>query len=84
MEKSNETITENEMLQAALAYVKRGWRVLPLNGKIAITAHGCKDATANLDIITQWWTNNPNANLGIATGAASNLFVLDIDKNLTE
>ena len=43
------------------------------------TAHGCKDATVDARIITGWWSDRPDCNLAVATGAISDLFVLDID-----
>jgi hypothetical protein len=43
------------------------------------TPHGVKDATTDEAIIRRWWTQWPDANIGIATGAISNLVVLDID-----
>src|SRR5271166_1546308 len=48
-------------------------------GKHPITQHGVKDATNSRDEIEHWWTDNPNANIGIATGSRSGILVLDID-----
>jgi hypothetical protein len=48
-------------------------------GKHPRTPNGFKDATTHLDIIRDWWHRWPNANVGIATGKASGLLVLDID-----
>src|SRR5262249_6866135 len=31
------------------------------------------------NVIREWWQRHPNANVGIATGAASGLVVLDVD-----
>lgn len=64
-------------LPAALAYARRGWRVMPLDGKIPRTAHGVKDATTDLALIAQWWRHWPSADVGLATGEAFD--VLDID-----
>ena len=36
-------------------------------------------ATTNRDKIEQWWPNWPDANVGILTGATSNLVVIDVD-----
>lgn len=48
-------------------------------GKHPRTPNGCKAATTDLAQITAWWTRWPNANIGLATGLASGLVVLDID-----
>ena len=66
--------------KAALAYAKHGIRVFPIqpNDKRPFPrSHGCLDATTNTDVITRWWTDHPNANVAIATGAG--LVVIDID-----
>lgn len=72
------------MKEAALAYAERGWRVLPIEprGKAPLAElvpHGCKDATTDIEMINQWWTQHPDANIGVATGAESGLFVVDLD-----
>jgi hypothetical protein len=71
-------------LDAALAYAAHGWSVLPLrpNAKMPdgdLAPHGVKDATTDAAIIRDWWTRNPNANLGVATGDAARLYVVDVD-----
>ncbi|WP_380608235.1 bifunctional DNA primase/polymerase [Streptantibioticus rubrisoli] len=38
-----------------------------------------EDASTDWAVIADWWRNEPNANIGIATGEASGIFVLDID-----
>lgn len=47
-------------------------------GKHPRTANGFKDAITDPAVITAWWTETPNANVGIATGL-SNIFVPDVD-----
>ncbi len=37
------------------------------------------DASTNPEQIRKWWQKWPNANIGIATGAESGLFVVDVD-----
>jgi hypothetical protein len=80
---------------AAVRYAQRGWRVLPLHtvredgcacgfschspGKHPRTTNGLTDATTDPAAIDLWWGRAPDANVGIATGVASNLVVLDID-----
>lgn len=44
-----------------------------------LAKHGCKDATKDPRIITDWWTKCPQANVAIATGAPSGKFVLDVE-----
>lgn len=71
----------NPLLAQALRYAGRGWAVLPLQpkGKIPLTPHGCNDASKDKEQIAAWWEKHPDANVGIATGAASGFFVVDID-----
>jgi hypothetical protein len=48
-------------------------------GKHPRTPNGLRDATRELDRISAWWRQWPNANLGVATGTPSGIWVLDID-----
>lgn len=48
-------------------------------GKHPRTKHGVKDATTDPEKIKRWWTQNADSNVGIATGAGSEIVVLDID-----
>lgn len=48
-------------------------------GKHPRTDHGCLDATTDEDRIRAWWAEWPDANVGIGTGEASGIVVLDID-----
>jgi len=67
------------LLEAALAYARRGWRVHPLKklDKTPISKNGCKDATLDEQQIRKWWTTFPDANIGLATGY--DFFVIDVD-----
>jgi len=47
--------------------------------KHPMTPHGWKDATDDLEAISGWFAENPDANIGVATGEVSGLVVLDID-----
>ncbi len=67
---------------AALYYAQEyGWSVFPLvpRDKFPLTGHGFKDASRDADRIAEWWTQHPDANVGIATGDTSGLLVLDVD-----
>ena len=48
-------------------------------GKHPRTVHGLKDASCNPESVRRWWKKWPDANVGIVTGAASGLVVLDLD-----
>ena len=48
-------------------------------GKHPRTQNGFKDASIDPTVIEGWWTNWPDANIGIVTGVGSGLAVLDID-----
>ena len=71
----------SEFLEAALQYAGRGWRVFPLKprGKTPILKGGFKLATVAPSQLEAWWGAWPDANVGIATGLASNLIVYDLD-----
>ncbi len=44
-----------------------------------LVPNGFKNASGDPGTIDEWWTRYPNANIAVATGAVSNLVVLDID-----
>ncbi len=67
------------MIEQALIYAKRGWAVFPCKNKIPLTAHGYKDASLDEAVIKQMFANHQNANIAIATGKVSGIFVVDID-----
>jgi len=43
------------------------------------TINGLHSATTDQDRVRGWWDQWPNANIGVVTGSAAGLFVLDID-----
>lgn len=70
------------LYDAASKYANLGLAVFPLypKSKRPATKHGCKDATTDGAQIKAWWQENPNYNIGIATGRVSGgLFVIDLD-----
>ena len=67
--------------RAARWYAGRGWHVFPLRPgeKTPLPrSRGCHDATDDLEEVDAWWTETPNANLGIHPGP-SGLVVADVD-----
>ena len=67
------------MIEDARSLASRGMALTPCRGKIPLTPHGCLDATTDLAQIEAWWTQHPDANIAIATGAKNGIFVVDID-----
>lgn len=66
---------------AAIEYARCGWRVFPCHPrqKTPATPHGYKSATTDPDRIRRYWQRVPDANIGLATGAISEMWVLDVD-----
>ena len=70
------------ILKAALSYAEMGLSVIPVasNKKPAIKSWiPYQKESASEKQIIHWWGNNPRANIGIVTGAISNLTVVDLD-----
>jgi hypothetical protein len=65
------------MLDHALELAACGWQVLPLNGKIPRTAHGCDDASVDPAQVRAWWARWPTANIGAKV--PDPLLVFDVD-----
>lgn len=72
---------QNPRLLEALWCAKQGWAVVPCHPgeKRPMTQHGYKDASTNKSRIIQWWSDAPDANLAVVTGALSGVIVPDID-----
>jgi Bifunctional DNA primase/polymerase, N-terminal len=70
-----------KMLDAALDYARQDIPVFPCRtqDKRPITANGFKDATTDEGQIRLWWTQYPSAMIGMPTGKASGMWVLDVD-----
>jgi Bifunctional DNA primase/polymerase, N-terminal/Primase C terminal 1 (PriCT-1) len=75
------TISTTTSLKAALSLAEMGLRVFPCQprDKIPVTARGVHDATAEPERIQNWWGRISDLNVGIATGAVSGFWVLDVD-----
>lgn len=67
-------------LPAAAAFYaeKLTWPIFPLKPKTKVpdTAHGFKARTTDLAAVQAWWQQNPQRNIGLATGS---VLVLDFD-----
>jgi hypothetical protein len=73
-------LTPNILLEAALQYAARSWKILPLvprTKRPAIRGWRSK-ATSDPDQIERWWAARPDYNVGLATGE-SRLVALDPD-----
>lgn len=71
-----------EAKAAALAYLGRGWSVVPIRPKAKlplIAWEQYQHRRADEDEIAEWFQRWPNANIGIVTGSISQIVVLDID-----
>ena len=67
-------------LQAALGLAKSGLACFPcLASKAPACPHGFKDATTDADALRSLWLQYPAPLVGVVTGAASGMDVLDID-----
>ena len=78
--RSINAIDQNSLKAAALAHAKNGFYVIPLveNSKRPLISDWQNRATTNPLQIDSWWSEHPNANIGIAC-EVSNLIVIDLD-----
>lgn len=71
-----------DMLSEALKYYKAGCSVIPIQPgkKIPLVKwERYQKERADEKRIQQWWTKNPNANIGLVTGKLSGIYVIDVD-----
>ena len=74
-------VQSSRLHRVAQWYARQGWPVFPClpKDKRPATEHGLKDASQAIDAIDAWWASQPEANIGVATGAALGAFALDVD-----
>lgn len=75
--------TRSRALRAALALAGRGKPVFPTRHapeKSPLTTNGFKDASTDAARVHAYWTSKPSASIGMPTGAASGVFVVDVDR----
>ena len=70
------------LASAAFRLALRGLAVFPLapGSKVPLAGtHGCLDGVADADVARARWAKTSQANIGVATGSRSGVWVLDID-----
>ena len=79
-------IIKNNYEGAICAGVYEGLPIFPVESdtlskryKAPLTRAGFKDASSIPEQIEQWWTQNPNAMVGLATGQKSGIVAIDVD-----
>ena len=67
--------------QSALAFAVSGVPVFPCaaGGKHPAVAGGFRSASSDPELVHRWWAAMPSANIGMPTGAATGLVVIDVD-----
>ena len=71
----------SKLLESALWYANKGYSIIPVshNKKPLIKWQRYQTEKADAEQIQEWWSKNPNANIGIVTGKISGLTVIDLD-----
>jgi len=74
------SILSSRLLSSALSYAEHGFHVFPVRPhcKEPLIKDWPNRATTDEAAIRQWWSRNPDANIGIATGP-SGLIAIDVD-----
>jgi hypothetical protein len=69
------------VISLARAYARMGWRLHPCRPgeKLPILSDWPNRATTDQSIIERWWGRSSDANVAVATGQRSGIFVLDVD-----
>ena len=75
------SIAEVDPANAAQQYAESGIPVFPCEagGKRPLTSHGFHDASTDPSLVARWWARWPRANIGMPTGSASGMEVVDVD-----
>lgn len=75
------SMAEVDPATAARQYAESGIPVFPceVGGKRPLTSHGFHDASTDSSLVARWWARWPRANVGMPTGTASGLEVVDVD-----
>lgn len=70
-----------DLAAAARSLAAAGVPVFPCepDGKRPLTRRGFLDATSDIAQVAAWWSRTPDANIGLPTGAASGVVVVDVD-----
>lgn len=78
-------LADLSLRDAAELFVAEGVPVFPCvpGGKRPLVEHGFHDATTDPAQIGAWWGRWPQANIGIPTGSASGVEVVDVDVHTT-
>ena len=69
------------LVDHALSHADNGLKVFPIvtGGKRPIHKGWIDEATTDPETILKWWRDNPNANIGVATGSVNDIVVIDLD-----
>lgn len=70
------------MMNQALQYLRLGYSIIPLEPrgkKPLIPWAGYQSRLPTEEEVREWWTANPQANIGIVTGKVSGIGVVDVD-----
>lgn len=71
----------SDLATASLLLASSGIPVFPCTpgGKQPLTTHGFHDASSEPTTVRSWWRRWPDANIGMPTGAAAGVDVVDVD-----
>lgn len=69
------------MLEAARDYMQAGLSVIPVgpSKRPLVSWQGFQHERPHADLVDEWWTRRPDANVGMVTSQISGVVVLDAD-----